>query len=396
MFALSLPLVPVDMLLLHWLRWQNAVDFVVLSVAFYLVLLWAKQTRALRFALMIVGFHAASLLAGHLDLTITSWVFEGASLAIIGLLLLLFQVELQHSLLRWDSLVHLRLHAPAASDHTYDAIVEAMFAMAHSKIGALIVLARKDPIGAVTSNGIKINADVSQELIESIFRKDSPLSGGAVIVEGEKLAYARVVLPVTGRAGVPPQYGTRHRAALGLAESSDAFVLVASAERGEVVAIDGREVHLMANAAALRLALYGLRPKDKEPWSAKLHWLLFSNLQYRLSALALACLIWGISFLGGATMVKNVVAPVEFSSVPSGLYIASQTLSNVGVQLRGNSWMMSPTMSNLTADVDVSRLGEGWHTIALVSSDLKLPPGVTVERISPQTLSLRLARRTAP
>ncbi len=384
------------MFLIHWLRWQSVVDFVVLSVAFYLLLLWAKQTRALRFALMIVGFHAASLLAGHLDLTITSWVFEGASLAIIGLLLLLFQAELQHSLLRWDSLVHLRLHAPAASDHTYDAIVEAMFAMAHSKIGALIVVTRKDPIGAVAANGVKIDADVSEELIESIFRTDSPLCGGALIVEGERIAYARVVLPVTGRAGVPPHFGTRHRAALGLAESSDALVLVGSAERGEVVAINGGDVHPMANAEALRLVLHNLRPKDQELWSAKLHWILFSNLRYRLSAIALACLIWGISFVGGATMVKNVVAPVEFVNVPSDLFIASQTLSSVGVQLRGNSWMMSPIMSSLTADVDVSRLGEGWHTIALVSSDLKLPPGVTVERISPQTLSLRLTRRTAP
>jgi diadenylate cyclase len=384
------------MFLIHWLRWQNIVDFVVLCVAFYVVLLWAKQTRALRFALMIVGFHAASLLAGHLDLTISSWVCEGASLAIIGLLLLLFQAELQHSLLRWDSLVHLRLHAPVASGRTYDAIVAAMFSMAQSRIGALIVVTRKDPVGALAANGVRIDADVSEELIESIFRKDSPLSGGAVIVEGEKLSYARVVLPVTGRAGVPPHFGTRHRAALGLAETSDALVLVASAERGELVAIDGGDVHPVANADALRLVLHSLRPSDREPWSAKLHRLLFSNLRYRLSAIALACLIWGISFFGGATMVKNVVAPVEFANVPSGLVIAGQTLSSVDVQLRGNSWMMSPNMSSLTASVDVSGLGEGLHTIALVPGDLKLPPGVTAERISPQTLSLRLARRAAP
>jgi hypothetical protein len=82
------------MLLVNWLRWQNVVDFIVLSVAFYLVLLWAKQTRALHLALLIVGFHAAALWAGHFDLTITSWVFEGACLAVIGLLVLLFQAEL--------------------------------------------------------------------------------------------------------------------------------------------------------------------------------------------------------------------------------------------------------------------------------------------------------------
>ena len=141
------------MLPVHALRWQNVVDFVVLSIAFYLVLLWAKQTRALRFAVMIVGFHAAALWAGHFDLTISGWVLEGASLAVIGLLILLFQAELQHSILRWDSLVHLKFHAPAASRRTYDAIAAAMFAMAHSKIGALIVLTRKDPIASLVSSG---------------------------------------------------------------------------------------------------------------------------------------------------------------------------------------------------------------------------------------------------
>ncbi len=118
------------MLLGNWLRWQNVVDFIVLSVAFYLVLLWAKQTRALHLALLIVGFHAAALWAGHFDLTITSWVFEGACLAVIGLLVLLFQAELQHSFLRLDSIAHLRFHAPTASIRTYDAIVGAMFEMA--------------------------------------------------------------------------------------------------------------------------------------------------------------------------------------------------------------------------------------------------------------------------
>src|ERR1019366_4480326 len=114
------------------------------AVAFYLVLFWAKQTRALHLALLIVGFHAAALWAGHFDLTITSWMFEGACLAVIGLLVLLFQAELQHSLLRLDSIAHLRFHAPAASIRTYDAIVGAMFEMAQSKIGALIV--RQHPI----------------------------------------------------------------------------------------------------------------------------------------------------------------------------------------------------------------------------------------------------------
>jgi hypothetical protein len=90
-----------------------------------------------------------------------------------------------------------------------------------------------------------------------------------------------------------------------------------------------------------------------------------------------------------------VIAPVEFANVPAGLYISNQPLNTVSVQLRGNSWVMNPVMSGLTAHVDLSGLGEGWHTIRLGAPDLKLPPGVTAERLSPQTISLRLARSTA-
>jgi DNA integrity scanning protein DisA with diadenylate cyclase activity len=328
-------------------------------------------------------------------LTITSWVFEGVCLAVIGLLVLLFQAELQHSLLRLDSIVHFRFHAPAVSIRTYDAVVAAMFEMAHSNIGALIVLTRKDPIGSLVSNGIRIDAEVSKGLIEAIFRRDSPIHDGAVLIEGERIAYARLVLPLSGREDVPTEFGTRHRAALGLAEGSDALVLVASEERGQVMVIDGRDTHPMPDKAALRQALYSLHPKRPASVLSRVRSLLFSNVRYRLSAIALASLIWGVSFLGGGTTVKTVIAPVEFANVPAGLYIANQPLSTVSVQLRGNSWVMNPVMSGVTAQVDLSGLGEGWHAIRLAPAGLKLPPGVTAERLSPQTISLRLARSAA-
>ncbi|MEO8367849.1 MAG: CdaR family protein [Candidatus Solibacter sp.] len=88
-----------------------------------------------------------------------------------------------------------------------------------------------------------------------------------------------------------------------------------------------------------------------------------------------------------------MTAPVEFANVPSGLYISNQPLNTVIVQLRGNSWVMNPVMSSLTAHVDLGGLREGWHTIRLASTELKLPPGVTVERLSPPSISLRLSLR---
>jgi hypothetical protein len=109
-----------------------------------------------------------------------------------------------------------------------------------------------------------------------------------------------------------------------LAEASDALVLVASEERGQVVVIDGRDIHAMPDESALRQALYSLHPERPASVLSKVHRLLFANIRYRLSAVALASLIWVVSFLGGGTTVKTVIAPVEFANVPVGLYISNQ------------------------------------------------------------------------
>jgi YbbR domain-containing protein len=99
-------------------------------------------------------------------------------------------------------------------------------------------------------------------------------------------------------------------------------------------------------------------------------------------------------------IVKNVVAPTEFANLPSGLRIANQPASSVKVQLRGNAWMvnpmMDPAMSNLSVRIDLSGLEQGAHTIRLTETDLKLPPGVRAEHITPETVSVRLARRDVP
>ena len=269
-----------------------------------------------------------------------------------------------------------------------------MFEMAQNNIGALIVLTRKDPISNLVSNGLRIDAEVSKGLIEAIFRKDSPIHDGAVLIEGERIAYARLVLPLSGREDVPTEFGTRHRAALGLAEGSDALVLVASEERGQVVVIEGRDIHAMPDEAALRQALYRLHPERPASIWSSVRKLLFANLRYRLSAVGLASLIWGVSFLGGGTTVKTVIAPIEFANVPAGLYISNHPLNNVSVQLRGNSWVMNPVMSGLTDYVDLRGLAEGWHTIPLSSPGLKLPPGVRAERLAPETILLHLTRAT--
>ena len=143
-------------------------------------------------------------------------------------------------------------------------IAEAMFDLARDRIGALVVIVRRDAILELLEGGVALGAEISSELLKAIFQKDSPLHDGAVIIDGDRALKAGVVLPLTQRQNVASFYGTRHRAGMGLAERCDALVTVVSEERGEVSLMLGRDVRLQAGPEQLRQELEELRQRDRK------------------------------------------------------------------------------------------------------------------------------------
>lgn len=121
-------------------------------------------------------------------------------------------------------------------------IVRAAESMASKKIGALIVLGRKSSLDIYSEGGEKIDAIISAELLETIFFKNSPLHDGAVLIEDGKIFAARCPLPITDRVSLPPKYGMRHRAAIGISEHTDSLVVVVSEESGHITVTEGGEV----------------------------------------------------------------------------------------------------------------------------------------------------------
>src|ERR1035438_5934938 len=132
------------MIALILVRWQGAVDFVVLTAALYILLRWAQQARALRVALVVLGLHAGALVARHFDLVLTSWVLDGAAILAIVVLLLVFQAELRRFFMRLDSLLNWRSQEASRLAETYQSISHAAFRLASGSIGALIVVVRRN------------------------------------------------------------------------------------------------------------------------------------------------------------------------------------------------------------------------------------------------------------
>jgi uncharacterized protein (TIGR00159 family) len=113
-------------------------------------------------------------------------------------------------------------------------IIKAVINMAKSKTGALVVVARKSELTVYAETGDSLNAETSSRLIESIFNKESPLHDGALIINGDRIVAARCVLPISENLNLPPNYGLRHRAALGLSENTDALTIIVSEQTGKV------------------------------------------------------------------------------------------------------------------------------------------------------------------
>jgi diadenylate cyclase len=381
---------------LHSVRWQSIVDFVVLGFALYALLRWSKQARAIRIALGIVGVFTGSLIARHLDLIITSWVLQAAGLVTVLLLLMVFQAELRRDVMRLDRLLRFGLRRSSVVASDSHMIGEAAFLLAKARLGALIVVVRHDPVSELVDAGITFGAEISVETLEAIFQKESPLHDGAAIIEDDRISKVNTVLPLTQRGDVPNSYGTRHRAAMGLAERCDALVITVSEERGEVTVMQGRDRKLIPDQGELVRVLDALQRPATISLSARVRGALLSNLRLKLVAAGLAAIIWGVSFLATSTTVRIVSVPVQFSNVPPGMDISEQSATRLEVQLRGSPWPMeSSNITNLVASFDLKGIRQGWLTLRVSPDDLNLPPGVLMERAFPRTLSVHLAAQAS-
>lgn len=370
------------------IHWQSVVDFLVLTAGIYLVLRWSREARALRFALAILALRVSVLLARQLDLLITSWVLDAST--IIGLLALIvvFQPELRRALMQIDVTRRRSHHGHVP---TFSALSRAAWSLAQAHCGALIVVARKDSLSELITAGVALEGRVSAQILEAMFKKDSPVHDGAAVIEAGLITRVGCVLPLTQRSNVPAQWGTRHRAGMGLADRSDAIVVVVSEERGEVTLMWEGGAKRMTDERDLETTLHALTTSTnsvaapKRPFRPQ-------ELGLRIAAVGLAALVWSVTFLFPGRSVREQTAPVEFTNVPSGMTIAGQSTGEVQVWLRGTDFLFdSVNLEALVARCDLSSAHEGQNTIQLQAGALDVPFGFRIEGIAPREVSVRLA-----
>lgn len=216
-------------------------DLLVAAVVLYGLLRLVRGTRASQMLLGLVLLAALYFAAERLGLAESHWLAAAAPYLALGLVII-FQPEIRQGLTKLGgSALFARLAGARRRGDSYEDVVLAARHLSAHGVGALMVLARKTGLRSYSESGIALDARLSYDLLLTIFRPGGPLHDGAVIVQGQRLAAAACFLPLATDPGLSSQLGTRHRAALGISEETDAVAVVVSETSGEItIALDGR------------------------------------------------------------------------------------------------------------------------------------------------------------
>ena len=343
--------------------------------------------------MVAVGLYIASLAARNLDLQITAWVLEASAIIGGSVLILAFHGELRYAILRFNGLFRLWPREARTANAGNRALTDAVFSMAETRTGALIVILGRVRVADLTTGGIRVGADVSRELLEVIFRKDSPLHDGAVIIENSRISHANVVLPLSEKDDLPNHYGTRHRAGIGLSEHTDALVITVSEQRGEVSLIRAGRIVPIQSAEQLLRRLSAIEPRPIHTAGWFLAKLFTADLKVKTVAVALAACVCLISPFTARTVVRVVSVPVQFTDVTKGTELLDQSSPRVILQLRGNNASMdSGRISRLVAHFSVKGVDTGMHSFRVNTENVDLPSGISLETATPESVSIRVVR----
>jgi diadenylate cyclase len=372
--------------LLSILFWLDLVDIATVGVLLWLAIRFVRRTRGRPALTGLTLLGGVYLLARALDLQLTASLFQGFFAVLVLVIVVVFQEDLRRLFEQLGSLRRGAAREGRGVD-VNDVIVRAVARLAATRVGALIVLPHREPIESHVEGGIALDGRISEPLLLSIFDPSSPGHDGAVILRGSRLERFAVHLPLSvNRAALGPG-GTRHAAALGLAERCDATCIVVSEERGTVsVARDG-VIRVLAQPQDLAhelLAARGAREAEAhQPW-----WRDRAGVDAALAA-AGAVALWFVFVPGSALTEVTVPAAVKVTNLPDDLELESVEPAQVQVTLRGlrrDLVLSDPDQVTVRVDGFLARMGR--RTFAIEENSVHRPEALDVVSVHPDRVKL--------
>jgi diadenylate cyclase len=255
---------------------RNIADIVLVLLLVYGVLKLLRGTRAAPMAAGIAALFFLYWLSVKQDLATLEFVLRNGLLYIGIAIIVLFQSEIRQALITFGNRFRMpfsRVHRGQFGEGVYDEVVLAASSLASTKTGALIVIERNVGLKNVSDGGVHLDAELSYDLLVSIFNPATPLHDGAVVIRRHRVAAASCFLPLTLNPRLSKDLGTRHRAAIGVTEDTDACAVVVSEETGLISFVQAGEIRRGLDATKLREAIFEaleFKPRKEKEQKPKL------------------------------------------------------------------------------------------------------------------------------
>lgn len=380
--------------LLQNFRWADALDIAVISALVYAGLVWFKQAASRSLIVGATVLTALYFVARAFDMYLTLLVFHATFAVLLIVLVVLFQEEIRRIFERvagWGTLKELRQKSTTTTAWI-DSVVEATFSLAAKTTGALIVVAGREPLQRHVDGGIELAGRITKPILYSIFDPNSAGHDGAVIIERDRIGKFGAHLPISKNHDEIRGRGTRHSAALGVSECSDALTIVVSEERGVVSVTERGQLVELKTAADLKDRVEQFL-NDRFPPNMEATWKRYMtrNTRWKVLAILIAVAAWVALAFSAEKVQTSVVVPIEYRNLPEGAEFDESPPVDALVTLSGNERAFRLFDRRvLKISLDVSDVKNGTATLYLTPADVRQPPNLKVDRIQPDTIILQL------
>lgn len=249
------------------MRWQDIIDILIVSYIIYRIILLIRGTRAVQMLLGIVLITGMYFISGKFDLLTLHWLLKTFLSSILLIIIIVFQADIRRALMQMGKTPFHKPLDVAAQD--INEIITAAIYMARRRIGALIIIERETGLRDYIDSGFRLDARLRHELLIAIFLPSSPMHDGGVIIHKGRIHSSGCLLPLSKNPDISKRYGTRHRAALGLSEETDAVIIVVSEETQEISLVSHGQITSMRDEEALTSKLHKIfihQERTTAPW----------------------------------------------------------------------------------------------------------------------------------
>ncbi|HJX10205.1 MAG TPA: diadenylate cyclase [Candidatus Binatia bacterium] len=373
------------------------VDVLLVAILIYTAIVWLRRTRAAFVARGMLILGAAYMVVRYLDLQMTAWIFQAFFAVFLVMIVVIFQEELRQMFERIAVWSFNRQPAPTATSTTADILVRTLPDLARDHIGALVVISGKDPVGRHITGGIALDGRISVPLLRSLFDTHSPGHDGAVLIENDRVTRFAAHLPLSKDLAQTAHVGTRHSAALGLAELCDALCLVVSEERGTITIARNGRLRQLHSPQELPVAIHSFL-SDKFPAQERSHLrlhLVRENWLAKALSICLAIGLWYLFVPGSKIVEVSYKVPVTVENLPANLQLEAidpPVISATFSAPRRTFYLIDRKKIRVSANAALAELGR--RTFALSEQDLRYPKELTLQEFTPH--SFKISVKAAP